>query len=348
LTNAQHCYLWSATQSPPAGAGSTTALPVADFLPKTATQDPYAATVAAMFQKGGIGVPPEGVASVTINTRGSGYTNGTRTFTLTGGSGTAPAKVLATVSQGKVTAILGVFDPGAYNTVPGGQPAGTPDTGGGSGATFTLTEGCFTWPGTSVGGMAWTPIPGRKYCSIFNHGQATINFPAGNYYIAGGDGNCVGLCQSGNNASMISAVAGVTFFLTNGEGATASSYATMSIQSGTVKLCSPGTNCGTTCTNATQTSCLLIIQNPAAPLSTGLKTINNIVNGNGTNILAGLVYLPKQTFSTVGTSSIGGCFGVIAYYIDIGGTPEFSNGCLPGNGIGGTTQVSIIDPYLYQ
>jgi hypothetical protein len=196
--------------------------------------------------------------------------------------------------------------------------------------------------------MAWTPIPGRKYCSIFNHGQATINFPAGNYYIAGGDGNCVGLCQSGNNASMISAVAGVTFFLTNGEGATASSYATMSIQSGTVKLCSPGTNCGTTCTNATQTSCLLIIQNPAAPLSTGLKTINNIVNGNGTNILAGLVYLPKQTFSTVGTSSIGGCFGVIAYYIDIGGTPEFSNGCLPGNGIGGTTQVSIIDPYLYQ
>jgi hypothetical protein len=344
----QHCYQWSATKSPPAGTGSTTVLPGADFLRNTATQDPYAATVAAMFQKGGIGVPPQGVATVTINTGGSGYTNGTRVFTLQGGSGSAPAKVVATVSGGKVTAILGVFDPGAYNTVPGGQPAGTPDTGGGSGATFKLTEGCFTWPGTAVGGVAWTPIPGRKYCSIFNHGQATINFPAGNYYIAGGDSNCVGLCQSGNNASMKSAVAGVTFFLTNGEGATANSYATMSIQSGTVQLCSPGTNCGTTCTNSTQTSCLLIIQNPAAPLSTGLKTINNIVNGNGTNILAGLVYLPKQTFSTVGTSSIGGCFGVIAYYIDIGGTPEFSNGCLPGNGIGGTPQVSIIDPYLYQ
>src|SRR6516162_10232562 len=311
-----HCYLWSATQSPPAGTGSTTLLPASDFYPNTATQDPYAATVAAMFQSGGIGVPPQGVASVTINTQGNGYTNGTRVFTLTGGSASAPAKVVATVSGGMVTAILGVFDPGAYNTVPGGQPTGTPDIGGGSGGTFKLTEGCFAWPGTSVGGMPWTPIAGRKYCSIYNHGGTTINFPTGNYYIAGGDSNCVGLCQSGNNAVMTSAVAGVTFFLTNGEGTGtygSSSYATISIQSGTVNLCSPGTNCGTTCAASTlATECMLVIQNPAAPLSTTLKSINNIVNGNGKNTLAGLVYLPKQTFSTVGTSSIGGFFGVVA------------------------------------
>ena len=349
-----HCYLWSATQSPPAGTGSTTLLPASDFYPNTATQDPYAATVAAMFQSGGIGVPPQGVASVTINTQGNGYTNGTRVFTLTGGSASAPAKVVATVSGGMVTAILGVFDPGAYNTVPGGQPTGTPDIGGGSGGTFKLTEGCFAWPGTSVGGMPWTPIAGRKYCSIYNHGGTTINFPTGNYYIAGGDSNCVGLCQSGNNAVMTSAVAGVTFFLTNGEGTGtygSSSYATISIQSGTVNLCSPGTNCGTTCAASTlATECMLVIQNPAAPLSTTLKSINNIVNGNGKNTLAGLVYLPKQTFSTVGTSSIGGCFGVIAYYIVIGGTPEFSNGCLPGNGIGGTTTTvtTLSDPTLFQ
>jgi hypothetical protein len=95
---------------------------------------------------------------------------------------------------------------------------------------------------------------------------------------------------------------------------------------------------------------MLIIQDPAAPLSTTLKSINNIVNGNGKNTLAGLVYLPKQTFSTGGTSSIGGCFGVIAYFVDIGGTPEFSNGCLPGNGIGGTTTTvtTFSSPKLYQ
>jgi Flp pilus assembly protein TadG len=355
---AGHCYLWSATQSPPTGVGSTTALPASAYHPNTATQDPYAAQVAAMFQSGGVGVPPEGVARVTLNQGGSGYTNGTRVFTLgNNGNPTVPAQVVVTVSGGKVTAILGVFDPGVYSNVPASATNGTDTTGGtshpGTGASFKLAEGCFTFPGTSVGGVAWTPIAGRKYCSIFNHGNATINFPKGNYYIAGGDSNCVGLCQSGNNAVMTSDVAGVTFFLTNGEGTGAfgtSSYATVSIQSGTVNLCSPGTNCGTTCTNSIATSCMLIIQNPAAPLSTTLKSINNIVNGNGKNTLAGLVYVPKQTFSTIGTSSIGGCFGVIAYFVDIGGTPEFSNGCLPGNGIGGTTTTitSLSPPTLFQ
>jgi hypothetical protein len=359
-TNAQHCYLWSATQSPPNGTGSTTVLPAADFQAHTATQDPYAAAVAAMFQSGGIGIPPQGVASVTLNQAGSGYTNGTRIFQLQNtGNTAAPAEVVVTVSGGKVTAILGVFDPGVYTNVPGAAVAaldvtnGTTNPGPGSGANFKLTEGCFTFPGTSVGGVAWKPIPGRKYCSIFNHGQATINFPAGNYYIAGGDSNCIGLCQSGNNAVMTSDVAGVTFFLTNGEGTGTygvNSYAQISIQSGTVNFCSPGTSCGTTCTNSTTTSCMLFIQNPAAPLSTTLKSINNIVNGNGKNTLAGLVYLPKQTFNTVGTSSIGGCFGVIAYFVDIGGTPTFSNGCLPGNGIGGgtTTVTNYSTPSLYQ
>jgi hypothetical protein len=41
---------------------------------------------------------------------------------------------------------------------------------------------------------------------------------------------------------------------------------------------------------------------------------------------------------------------VIAYYVDIGGTPTFSNGCLPGNGIGGTTTTvtNYSTPFLYQ
>jgi hypothetical protein len=347
--NGQHCYLWD--KNFPNG-GSTTPLPSTAFRPNTATPDPYAAQVAQIFQT----PPPLGVASVTINTPGSGYTNGTRIFTIQGGNNTAPAVLVATVSSGKVTAILGVFDPGAYGTMPGAQPAGTPDTGGGSGATFKLTEGCFTWPGTSVGGIAWAPIPGRKYCSISIHGQQTVNFKTGNYWIAGGDTNCVGFCTSSDNLVVTSDVAGVTFLLTNGNGTGTfgtGSFATVSIKSGTVNLCSPGTNCGTTCTNATTSSCMLFIQNPAATQSTALKTppnTNNVFNGNGKNTMAGLIYLPKQTFSTTGTSSIGGCFGVIAKWVDIGGTPNFSNGCLPGNGIGGgTTTISTFsNPYLYQ
>src|SRR5262249_7331156 len=145
----------------------------------------------------------------------------------------------------------------------------------GSGASFKLTEGCFTWPGTSVGEVAWQPIPGRKYCSIYANGQQHINFPAGNYYIAGGDGTCVGVCIASSNAVMTSDVAGVTFFLTNGEGTGTfgtSSYADVSIKSGTVNLCSPGTNCSTSCTNSIATSCMLFIQNPAATVSTAPKT----------------------------------------------------------------------------
>jgi len=323
--------------------------PLTAVTTKTATPDPYAAEVAQIFQT----PPPLGVQSATRVAQGSGYTNGTRTFTVTGGTGTK-AKILATVSGGKVTAILGVFDPGAYTVMPTGTVSATPDTGGGSGATFTLNEGCYTWPGTAVGGVAWTPIPGRKYCSIFATGQQHINFPTGTYWIAGGDSNCVGYCMSGNNVTMTSDVAGVTFLLTNGEGTGTfgtTSYAYTSIKSGTVSLCAPGTNCGKTCVPGG--SCLLFVQNPAATVSTAPKTpanTDNIFNGNGTNTLSGLIYLPRQTFDNSGTSSIGGCFGVIAKYVMISGTPTFSDGCLPGNGIGGgTTTVSTFsNPRLYQ
>jgi hypothetical protein len=347
-----HCYLYDSAH--PHG-GSTTQLPTSDFYSNTATADPYASAVAAIFQT----APPSGVQTggVAINTQGSGYTNGTCTFTVTGGTyygtSSSPATFTATISKGKVTAIASVTDPGAYRVFPtspvsasgiitGSSPS---QSCGGSGATFSLTEGCFTWNGT--------PIAGRKYCSIFMHGQNTPNFSTGNYWIAGGDSNCVGFCTSGSNVVVTSDVAGVTFFLTNGDGANSlgtNSYAQVSIQSGTVNLCSPGTNCGTTCTNSTSTSCMLFIQNPNATSSTGLKTVNNIFNGNGKNTLSGLVYLPKQTFSTTGTSTIGGCFGVIARYVDVGGTPEFSNGCLPGNGIGSTTTTTTAyaSPYLYQ
>jgi hypothetical protein len=269
-----------------------------------------------------------------------------------------PQNLLRPSRVGKVTTPIVVTDPGAYTVFPTGSVSVTPGTGGGSGATFTLTEGCFTWSGT--------PIAGRKYCSISINGGST-NFPAGKYYIAGGDSTpCVGFCVSGNNTNVTSDDAGVTFFLTNGEGAGTfgtSSYATISIQSGTVSLCAPGTNTGnttctganpgTTCNNAIG-SCMLFVQNPAAPASTGQSTPPATINsfaGNGTRTLSGLIYLPKQTFALNGSGPLLGCVGIIAKYIDVGGTPTFSNGCLPGNGIGGTTvpgTTTASSPYLYQ
>jgi hypothetical protein len=289
--------------------------------------------------------------------QGSGYTSGTRTFTVVGGTGT-PAKFTATVAaNGRVGAIVSVIDPGAYTVFPSGTISATPDTGGGSGATFTLTEGCFTWNGTV--------IAGRKYCSINLNGAGTTKFPAGTYWIAGGDNGCVGFCVSSNNAAVTSAAAGVTFLLTNGDGANSlgtSSYAHVNISSGTISLCAPGTSTGTTCTTtnfgsqcagSAPTSCLLFVQNPAATPSTSNgspPSTSNTFSGNGTRTLSGLIYLSKQTFAESGNGPILGCVGIIAKYVDIGGTPLFSNGCLPGNGIGGTTTTVTTwgSPFLYQ
>jgi Flp pilus assembly protein TadG len=341
-----HCFLFNP---------STSALPASQVFTKTATADPYAAQIAALFTTRPLGVKTGGVVRVN---QGSGYTNGTCTFTVTGGTyyttTTSPAKFTATISGGKVTSIGAVTDPGAYATFPSGSVSATSSCGG-SGATFTLTEGCFTWNGTV--------IAGRKYCSINLNGAGTTNFPAGTYWIAGGDSGCVGFCVSSNNATVTSAAAGVTFLLTNGAGSTANTYATVAISSGTVSLCAPGTSTGTTCTttnfgtqcsnSAGSTSCLLFVQNPAATTSTADGTplsTNNTFSGNGTRTLSGLIYLSKQTFAESGNGPINGCVGIIAKYVDVGGTPLFSNGCLPGNGIGGTTTTvtTLGTPRLYQ
>jgi hypothetical protein len=345
----------NSTACPDGGAhcqqfGSAAALPASAVQTNSATPDPYAALT---YPTPPLGVQTGGVA---INAAGSGYTNGACTFTVSGGTGT-PAKFTATIAGGKVSAIGSVTDPGAYTAFPANPVTATGTCGAGTTlAKFNLTEGCFTWNNPPF------PLAGRKYCSINPSG--TINFPTGNYFIAGGDGGCVGFCMSGNNIHVTSDAAGITFFLTNGDGANsrgASSYATVSMSgfgnSTTLSLCAPGTNCGTGCTG----SCLLFVQGaPAAVLAahpvpqstsqgTPATTINSF-SGNGNSTLSGLVYLPKQTFQVQGNSMISGCFGVVAKYVDDGGTPTFTNGCLPGNGIGGgtTTVTTWSPPYLYQ
>ena len=338
-----HCFLFNP---------STTPLPASAVKTSTATADPLAGVA---FPTVPLGVQTGGVA---IKTQGSGYTNGTITFTVQGGTG-SPAKFTATVSGGKVTAIVAVTDPGAYTVMPTNPVTATPSSGGGTGATFNLTEGCFTWNGT--------PIAGRKYCSINMNGAGTTNFPPGSYYIAGGDPGCAGFCVSSKNATVTAVSAGatppgVTFYLTHGEGSGTfgtNSYATIAVSSGTVSLCAPGTvptgsTCGSTSnTCASGSNCILFFQDRNATASTSngapANTVNNF-SGNGTRVFSGLMYLPEQTFDIQGNSTIGGCLGIIAKYVNVGGTPTFSNGCLPGGGFGGgiTTITTYNPPQLTQ
>jgi hypothetical protein len=300
-----HCFLFN----------STTPLPASVVKTNTATVDPYSS----------LSFPPpaQGSKTVAISAAGSGYTTGTRTFTVIGGTGTA-TKFTATVSNtGTVTGILAITDPGSYTTMPTNPVSATPDTGGGTGAKFNLTQGCAAY----TAGMS-PPVAGRVYCSFNLTSSGTTNFAAGTYYADGGDA-CVGFCVSGANTTVTSDTAGVTFVLRNN--------ARLAMDSGTVRLCAPGTSCGTTCSG----SCVLFYQDPAtATASTSNGAPANTVSsftGNGTRTMSGLIYMPKQTFSMGGNSSIGGCTGVVAKYFDIGGTPVFSNGCLPGTGIGGST-----------
>jgi hypothetical protein len=102
---------------------------------------------------------------------------------------------------------------------------------------------------------------------------------------------------------------------------------------------------------------MLFVQDPRATglngessaQGTATTTINGF-SGNANTTLSGLVYIPRQTFQSQGNTTILGCFGLIAKYVNVGGTPSFANGCLPGNGIGGgtTTTVSFSNPYLSQ
>src|SRR5262249_15843076 len=102
--NGTHCQQFASNAALPASAVSTNA----------STPDPYAAQIASLFAA----PPPAGVNAISIKTAGSGYTDGTCTFTVTGGTfygaGNAPAIFTAAVSKGKVSKIGSILDPGAY------------------------------------------------------------------------------------------------------------------------------------------------------------------------------------------------------------------------------------------
>jgi hypothetical protein len=304
------------------------------------------------------------VTGVALSNGGSGYTKGTRTFTVSGGSFTAPAKFTATVSNsGVVTGTPVLIDPGAYTTLPSNPVSVAADDGKGSKATFTLTTGnCL--PGATVSTMinnSWIPVPGRAYCSI--PATKTVNFPTGIYYVEGGDTACAGLCVTTGNTTVSSGTAGVTFVLTNT--ASGTTYAQFNVSgNNTLNFTAPpnninadGTPCSASCANTTFG--MIIFQDRNAPITTALSsngavtssnsaagTTLNSLSGCGNNqncrTLSGSLYFPNQTLNFSGNGQVQGtCFGLVSKYLDDAGVPIFQNGCLPGTtGGGGTGSVT--------
>jgi hypothetical protein len=293
-----------------------------------------------------------------LSNGGSGYTKGTRTFTVSGGSFTAPAKFTATVNNaGVVTGTPTLVDPGAYTTLPTNPVSVAADDGKGSGAKFTLATGnCL--PGATFSTLP-VPVPGRAYCSI--PGTKTVNFPTGIYYIEGGEAGCVGLCVTTGNTNVTSDAAGVTFVLTNTTNGT--TYAQFTVSgNNTLSLTAPanninadGSSCSAGCANTT--SGMIIFQDRSAPITTALSstgavtsslpaagsTLNSLAgcgNNQTCRTLSGSLYFPNQTLNFSGNGTVQGtCFGLVSKYLDDAGTPIFQNGCLPGTtgGAGGGT-----------
>jgi len=323
---------------------ATTALPGADIFTNTATPDPFASRI---FTK-----PAGQVATaVALAAAGSGYTNGTRSFSVQGGSGPA-TKFTAAVSGGKVTGGIVIVDPGQYTSLPTNPVSVVADDGKGSGAKFTLTFGnCL--PGSLLPAV---PVPGRAYCSI--PVTNTVNFPSGIYYIEGGDASCIGFCFNAGNTTVTNRSGGVTFVLTNVAGG--SNYARFTVSgNNTLSLTAPPNNinpdgsvCSSGCANTTFG--MIIFQDRNAPTTTSLDTSGNTtpsttlnsLSGCGNNptcrTLSGTLYLPNQTLSFSGNGTVQGtCFGLVSKYLDDSGTPTFQNGCLPGTtGPGGSGSVT--------
>jgi Flp pilus assembly protein TadG len=322
-----------------------TVLPASAIFTDVASPDPFADRI---FTK------PAGVVitAATIADGGSGYTPGTaQTFTIEGGTFTAPAKFTANVnSSGTITGTPVLIDPGQYTVLPSPTPISVSGPGAPTRmATFNISSGdCL--PGASFASLtAGTrqPLPGRAYCSIPVTGSET--FPSGVYYVEGGDSTCIGLCISGNGT--ISGT-GVTFVLTNVTGG--ASYARFSVSgNNTLNFSAPTSNinangsaCASGCENTTFG--MIIFQDRNATETTSVDiagvvtppdTLNSLAGCGNDPIcrtLSGAIYLPKQTLNFAGNGIVQGtCFGLVSKYLDVAGNPEFQNGCLPGTTGGG-------------
>ena len=85
------------------------------------------------------------VTAATAAAAGAGLTNGTRTFTITDGTGTVAAVLSATVTAGAIAGAITVVEGGRYSVNPDitGNATATVDSGVLGGATFDLTMGAL-------------------------------------------------------------------------------------------------------------------------------------------------------------------------------------------------------------
>lgn len=131
--------------------GATTAKLQTDFVAVLAVTGAVDVTLRLSVPQHENNGVPASVGAVAITGAGSGLSNGTRTFTVTNGTG-SPAQFTAAVSGGAITGGATVTVPGSYTAFPS-VPSVTVDSGIVGGATFTAAPSDM-----SAQGFASSPI----------------------------------------------------------------------------------------------------------------------------------------------------------------------------------------------
>lgn len=153
-------------------------------VPQTGTITYVSGTTVTLSNAAVVASPQSGIYSppanpVTIAAAGSGYTNGTQTLTITGGTCTTQPQVSVTVAGNVVTAVLSMVTPGVCSVAPSSAAATT--GGGGTGATFT-TSG-YPVAGRFVYGTDDTAAVTAAFARAVSTGKKIV-FPAGGYWLA--------------------------------------------------------------------------------------------------------------------------------------------------------------------
>jgi len=153
-------------------------------VPQTGTITYVSGTTVTLSSAAVVASPQSGIYSppaspVTIASAGSGYTNGTQTLTITGGTCTTQPQVSVTVAGNVVTAVLSMVTPGVCSVAPSSGAATT--GGGGTNATFT-TSG-YPVAGRFIYGTDDTAAITAAAARAVSTGRKLL-FPSGGYWLA--------------------------------------------------------------------------------------------------------------------------------------------------------------------
>jgi hypothetical protein len=153
-------------------------------VPQTGTITYVSATTVTLSNAAVVASPQSGIYSapaspVTIANAGTGYTTGTQSITITGGTCTTQPVVSATVAAGSVTEVLGMVTPGVCSVAPSSAAATT--GGGGTGATFN-TSG-YPVAGRFIYGSDDTAAITAAAARAVSTGRKLL-LPSGGYWLA--------------------------------------------------------------------------------------------------------------------------------------------------------------------